>query len=174
MQKTHKTECIVDFDDGNEIFGSNEKKKEAIWQLAFKQKTFLFKDSNHLQELEVDFSTFDMLLGTTTFNRNDRVNQLTMFKALWRSLWPYLHNLVKSYYQVQAAWDALVEDQDTVLKNYADQNLELKIYKEYMSDMVDPITGEDFNAYYAARMAEDEAAMEEIRIKELANSLGSP
>jgi hypothetical protein len=136
---------------------------QKAWHIAFKTKTILLNKPQHeIREDEVDYATLDLLLATTKFSKADKTNGFSLIKAIWRTFWPYLVNMIKGYNELQQSWSDLVEDQDAVLKNYADQHLLLRIYKEFMGGRGEEEQAE-FNSFKEIKEAEIEKALEEIR-----------
>jgi len=164
MEKIHLRKVADDYDKAGNILRSDNSHQEAVWKQAFKEKIFLFKDTKNIQSDIVDYATFELIIATTFFTKEDKLNTLNMLKAFWRSLWPYIWNLASGYYELQTSWHGIVYDQNETLKNYADQNLELKIYKEFLANTTDGIQ-KSFNEYKEKREREIEEQLEEIRKK---------
>jgi len=72
-----------------------------------------------------DFSPFNQVLSTVKFSKCD--NAMDYLREFWRYFWPYLNRLIVDWEQVCKAYDQSLEEQDLVLKKYADVMHEKKL-----------------------------------------------
>jgi len=164
MSKVHKRKVVHQAEDKG-IFTSIDKDKEALWKDAFRRRYILLGKEEKFHGDVIDWATFDLVVATSHFTDADKKSYLKMLQKFWKMFWPYMANLIQGYNELQAAWEDLVEDQDSVLKNYANQHLELKAYRDFMAEAPKPLQ-ESFEEFHKFRKIEDEAQMEEIRKRE--------
>lgn len=80
---------------------------------------------------DIDWSHQEMLLSTVKWKECKTL--LEVIHEFWRNHWPYLRNLIKAYEETRGVLHAEWEEQDKILKKYAEAETDRKLRKEYLS-----------------------------------------
>lgn len=155
----HHQQVILDMVTGG--------KTETLWKEAMANTQFL--EGEEIQVANgtmVDFSHFDLMIATTQFLPEDMTSDMKMLKAFWVTLYPFVKRLKNYAHHFQKKYRELAYDQDKTLKNYANQNLELKIYKKFMTEKVHEPVREQFKVFYDEMKAISDAQVAEMAKQE--------
>lgn len=113
-----------DVGGGSEMFRRfNEALTQKIW-LTGKEVEF--------EGEMIDMNHFEFMMACLKLPPEVNRYHLQQFYA---SLWPYIKKIVNSYKSLDTAFALIVNDQEEVLKNYANQNLELDISKRFFKTL---------------------------------------
>lgn len=99
---------------------------------ALTQKIWLIGKEVDFEGEKVDMNHFEFMMACLKLPTEVNRYHLQQFYA---NLWPYIKKIVNSYKSLDSAFELIVNDQQTVLKKYADQNLELDIYKRFFKTL---------------------------------------
>jgi hypothetical protein len=152
-----KTEDVIDNKKETDIIDRFDAEKISRYNRAIKHKMFLRGSVRKYAGYDVDFAHFDFLLSQIKFP--DGMDFLTCLKMFWANLDPYLSNMIEHLDLLDNSFKELVEDQNIVLKNYADQQLELRCYKDFLDQLEDKDLKYQFNTFFNQRKKEDEEAI---------------
>ena len=129
----HKFNNTTLKENGNQ-FLDFDKDKIASFNRALKEKVFLLGDETIKHGIKADWSHFEFLLASDKGALAKAPNDLVMLHIFWGNLWKYLGPLQKSYEILSEAYTSMEEDANDALKAYADNKLELGIYKEWIKE----------------------------------------
>jgi len=138
--------------DNNKIRRYTEAMEKKILLLGNKE------DRVNYYGWETDFTHFDFMLSYLKFDKGQ--NHLEILKSFWAAFWPYAENIAEHLEKITESFYDLARDQDEVLKNYADQKLDLMIYQDFLKSC-DERTNHLFNAFRKQRREEDEKSIQE-------------
>ena len=156
------------------IIDSINPETEALWKSAKAHQQWLQGDPIKTPDGDlVDFSMFDFIVATATFNKKDMSSTLTMLQKFWATLYPYIDNLIAHQVYYQKQFEELYGIEGSTLKKYALQNLELQCRTQYMNEAaVKAAQGlkfhmlGEFEAFHSKFKAESDAEIVKIKAKE--------
>lgn len=136
---------------------------ESLWKEAVANNQFLEgKEIQVNNGTMVDFSHFDLIVSITQFLPQDMTSDLKMLKCFWVSLYPFVRQLKAFAQHYQRIYREIAHDQNKTLKNYANQNLEIKCYKKFMDDRY-PEMAEEFEAFHTEEKRKSDLEIERIK-----------
>lgn len=139
-------------------------KTEKLWKEALANTQFLEGEEVRVANgTMVDFSHFDLMIASTHFLDEDMKSDMAMIKAFWVTLYPFVKRLKEYAHHFQAKYRELAYDQDKTLKNFAEQNLELGIYKKFMSEKMTDEIQEMFKKYHDKLKADSDSKVAEMQ-----------
>ena len=137
------------------------------WREAYKHKIFLVGEERESPYGgKVDFAHFDFMLSHLKWTQPKGFSWaktcLELLQVFWIQLYPYLKNIITEYERIELGFEDVVADQNLVLKKFADQNLELKIYQQFIKKQSEEMQ-EEFAEYFKVEKAVIDALIKEAQ-----------
>jgi hypothetical protein len=131
-----------------------EESKKAVEFIrkAFQNKNMVLSGETERMGYVADFAHFDFMIDPNNLTNDDILrikaakNDLEVLTVFWGLLWPYIDKLLKSYEVMEQGFEHIQNENIDVEKNYAQQSLILRIYKQFMENNNDAKS--KFNRFY--------------------------
>lgn len=145
------------------ILNFNQDKIGAMHR-ALKEKIFLlgdeYKDTNGLT---ADWAHFDFILGAYGKNfRRSFPDVLTLLKTFYAILWEYMGPVLKSYETLTKHFDAINEENEDIVRDFANLRLRVDVYDEFMDNHMPKDLRKQMKDYLAKRHAEIDAQVKNL------------
>lgn len=131
-KEAKRFDSAVKKQEGSKLDISANSKMFKDFRYALDNKVWLRSEPIQFEGEMIDMAQFEFMMATLKLPQSVNRYDLQQFYA---SLWPYIKKIIDSYESLDQGFETIVFDQQEVLNKYAEQSLELKLYKKFYKDL---------------------------------------
>lgn len=162
MKEAKRFNSAVKKQEGSKFDTSVDSQMFKDFMYALENKVWLRSEPIEFEGEMIDMAQFEFMMACLTFPNDVNRYHLQQFYA---SMWPYVKKIIDSYESLDNAFNLIEQDQIEVLNKYANQNMELQLYKKFYKDLPNEYRMK-FKRYKEKHEKEIAEKMEEAKARE--------